>query len=185
MNTTKTVCYISTICIFMCVASLAHGKDYEVSGGSGGNKTKISKHDETYESVYDIIADTFLTSIALPDAAQLLDAATIALTNQTILDFITKKNKSLGFKNSDIDNIASEQSLLIGNELVNTIKEYKGIQHQGTVFDKNRLKIIATFNKLHEKCIAIARQITKVRSKRFPPITDTSKKLLDLSLNLN
>jgi hypothetical protein len=182
MNTIKKLWYIVILGVFTCVPIAASDKGYTVSG-KGGYKESTGK-EITYDAMYGQIASTFVTSDPDPDANLLLDTATINETNQSILDFITKKNKSLGFKNSDIEKISSEQFSLIIS-LVNTIKELKGTMYHFSSFDKNKSKIIDTLNSLYSKCIASAQNIEKVRSKKFPPITDTSKKLLDLSLALN
>lgn len=168
--------------IFSCLATMTNDKGYTVSG-KGGYKENSGK-EITYEAIAGQIARTFITSDPDPDQMLVLDAATINETNQSVLDFITKKNKSLGFKNSDIEKIASDQFSLILS-LVNTIKELKGTMYNFSSFDKNKSKIIDTLNSLYSKCIQSAQNIEKIRSKKFPPITDTSKKLLDLSLALN
>lgn len=181
MNITKKINVITAMSICMCIASTASDKGYTVISGKGGSKESIGK-EVTYEAIEGQITHTFATEIEFPSQKQLFDTNTIHTTNQYVFDFITKKNKSLGFKNSDIDTI-SNQLYNITESLINIIKLMRGALSKSNAFvDTDSSNIIAQLTNIVNNCVAQGEKIEKVLNKKFPPITETSKKLLSLML---
>lgn len=149
----------------------------------------LSYAKDTYKIIYDspddileLVEHTFLTHLSAPKEAQLLKPKELARVNDIIFKFVEKKNKTLGIKNSDIDDIAKQFRALL-KELTQQTAIIEGSSTSLTLLRTNAPSIILKLQAIYDQCETLQTKIKSLISKRFSLLGAQGKDLLKMLHN--
>ena len=130
----------------------------------------------------ELVEHTFLTHLSTPKQEQLVKPKELARVNDIIFKFVEKKNKTLGIKNSDIDDVAKQFRAIL-KDLTQQTAIIEGSSTSLTLLRTNASSIILKLQAIYDQCETLQTKIRSLISKRFSLLGPQGKDLLKMLHN--